>query len=226
MIHNCRKCGAELTDDNWYSSDRERGNYVCKECERERKCLYREANAEKVKEYHRLYQEANRDKLNAQKLSWRINNPDKAKAQQIRAQRKRGQLPMSDNKACSSYFGVYVNERLLKHYFDDVEVMPMNTPGYDLVCNKGKKIDGKASCLRKNGRWEFTIRHNTIADYFMLVAYDNREDLNPLHIWLIPGHVLNHLMGTSISPNTLDKWAEYEQPIDKLSACCDKMKSR
>ena len=145
-------------------------------------------------------------------------------SEQIR--RKNGGLSMSKNKECASYLGIHVNERLLKHLFNDVEVMPMNNPGYDFICNNGKKIDGKSSCLTKDGRWMFNIRHNTIPDYFLCVAYDNRIDLNILHIWLLPGDKFNHLTGTGISKSTIHKWSEYEQPIDKAITCCDSMKSK
>jgi len=206
MAHNCRVCGDELTDDNWKSSGLKKYDYICKKCTQEYNCSWREENPE----YYCLYKEA---------------NPEKAKVRRTRSNRQAGHLPMSKNKECPSYLGVHVNEGLLKQYFDDVEVMPYGNPGYDFICNNGWKIDGKSSCLNKDGGWAFTIRHNTIADYFFLVAYDNREDLNPLHIWLIPGHVLNHLSGAYISLSTIDKWSEYEQPIDELIICCDTIKS-
>jgi len=195
MIHNCRVCKVELADDNCYPSRQKKGDYICKECQKECDSLYRK------------------------------NNPEKTKAYGIRAHRKAGELPMSKNKKCSLYFGIHINERLLRLKFNDVEVMPPGNPGYDFVCNHGKKIDSKAGCILKNRNgWLFHINHNTIADYFLLVAYDNRKDLNPLHIWLIPGYVLNHLVGASISPSTIDKWAEYEQDISEVIICCDTIK--
>ena len=210
MSRDCRVCGVELNDKNWYPSQQKSRNCICKECNKVQSRVRIKKSPEKERE---------------RKRSWREANPDKIKAQWTRANRKIGKLPMSENKECSQYLGIYVNERLLKHYFDDVEVMPPNNPGYDFVCNKDKKIDGKSSCLHKDGRWSFNINCNTITDYFFCVAYDNRKDLNLVHIWLIPGDKLNHLKTASISKSTIDKWSEYEQPIDKLSACCDAMKS-
>jgi len=102
--------------------------------------------------------------------------------------------------------------------------MPYGHPGYDFICNNGKKIDGKSSMTGDKGYWMFTIKHNTTADYFFCVAYDNRDDLNILHIWMLPGDKFNHLSGASISLSTIHKWDEYEQPIDKAIACCDTMK--
>jgi len=212
MTHNCRKCGVELDDENWSPAYQKGGNYICKTCNKEYCRSYRENNREKEIERHRLYRE---------------NNPEEAKASSTKHHRKNGVLPMSENKECASYMGVYVNERLLRHYFNDVEVMPYGNKGYDIVCNHGKKIDGKSCCIRKNGNsWTFIINHNTIADYFVLVAYGNRKDMNPLHIWLIPGHVLNHAGSVSISPSTIDKWDEYELDINEVVACCDTMKEQ
>ena len=192
----CRVCKVVLNDDNWYASYRERGNYICRKCFNERNCL------------------------------WYKENSDKVKAKNIRSRRKNGHLPMNENKECSAYRGISMVEGVLGHVFKDVEVMPMNNPGYDVICNKGKKIDFKGACMRKSrGDWMFAIRRNIIADYFLLLALDNREYLNPLHVWLIPGDVLNHLKSTSISPSTINKWDEYKLDIDKVSACCNVIKN-
>ena len=191
----CRVCGVELNDDNWYPSHQKGGRYICKECE----C-----------EHARLRYK---------------NNPEKAKEINTRCNRKRGNIPMSDNKECSSYLGVHINERLLRHYFNDVEVMPYGNPGYDFICNTGKKIDAKSSCLTKDGRWTFNIKHNKEADFFFCVAYDNRKDLNILHIWLLPGDKFNHFKLVSISPSTIDKWAEYEQDISEVIICCEEIRN-
>jgi len=216
----CRVCDVELADENWSASQQKFGNYICKECAIEYAQLYREENPDKLREY----QEANRDKLREKKRLYTKANPDKTKANDIRYRRKNGVLPFYENKKCAVYYGVYINERLLKHYFDDVEVMPYGHPGYDFVCNNDKKIDGKSAMTGDKGHWSFNIRHNTTADYFFCVAYDNRTDLNILHIWILPGNKFNHLGSASISKSTLSRWAEYEQPLDKAIACCNTMK--
>ena len=207
MIRNCRLCSVELNDDNWSHSRQKKGDYICNRCK---------------KETRDLYYETNRDELNAQARTKYKNNPEKAKAKSEKAHRKEGHLPMSKNKDCPVYLGVYRAERLLKFIFDDVEVMPYGNKGYDLVCNRGMKVDSKSSCIRKtrNG-WTFGINHNTIADYFACIAFDNRADLNPLHFWLIPGHVLNHLTTATISQSKINKWEEYERPIGELISCCN-----
>jgi len=187
----CRVCGIDLGEANWYPSCQKNHANICKKCECERMRLWSEAN------------------------------PDKKKAQWTRAIRKIGKRPFSENKECSSFLGVHVAERVLSHVFKDVVEMPYGNPGYDFICNKGMKIDVKSSCLHKSGNWKFAINHNTTADYFLLLAFDNRESLNPLHAWMIPGIAVNHLSGTSISPGTLHKWDEYVIDISKIAACCD-----
>ena len=190
-------CGVELVvGENWYPSDRKNGNYICKDC-----------RAEITR-------------------SWREKNPEKTRAQRTRANRKMGKLPMDESKDSSSYLGVYVAEGVLRHYFkNDVQVMSYGNPGYDFICNRDKLIDVKSSCLRKDGRWTFNINLNTTADYFLCVAYDNRNDLNIMHVWMIPGNKVNHLKGLTISPSTVHKWDKYIYDIEGFSTCCNAMKN-
>jgi len=140
--------------------------------------------------------------------------------------------PISENKGCAKYLGVYIVERVLAHVFKHVQRMPIDNPGYDFICGKGMKVDAKSSCLRHDRRcrsthWNFGIKRNPIAEYFILVAFDDRAHLNPLHIWLIPGHLLRHFMSLTITNNEqgIAKWQEYERPLDKVVVCCDTMRS-
>lgn len=187
----CRVCGVELDDENWYSSYRKVNRYICKECESKRVQL------------------------------WSKANPEKGRARSMRSARKRGCRSFNQNKDCPMFLGVHVAERVLSHVFKDAERMPINHPGYDFICNKGKRIDVKSACKRKNRNgWAFLIRHNTIADYFLCLAFDNREDLTPLYAWLIPGSMVNHLNSASISPSTIYKWDEYRLNLTKILDCC------
>ena len=137
--------------------------------------------------------------------------------------------PMSENRDCSSFLGVHVAERVLSHVFKHVKKMPYGNPGYDFICGGGYKIDVKSSCrhVRKNwaDQWGFHIDKNTIADYFLLLAFDNRENLNPEHIWLISGCDINDHVGVGISETALAKWDQYKLDIDKVSACCNMLKN-
>lgn len=190
----CRVCKVILTDENWNHSAQKLNSYLCKACA----CKYAKQRYDA--------------------------NPEKYKAQTTRANRKKGTQPFNENKACSSYLGVHIAERVLSHVFKDVEVMPRNNPGYDLICNLGKKIDVKSSCLHADGKWSFTIKHNTTADHFLCLAFDNREDLTPLHAWLLPGEKFSHLTKATISPSTISRWQAYRLDLTKINACCDAMR--
>ena len=204
----CRICSAVLCAENWYPSMRKLNNRICK------KCLYNR---------QRLWRNANKDKANRCLVKWRKNNPEKAKAIWTRENRKRGMRSFSENKECGLFLGVHIAERVLRHVFKTAKVMPYGNPGYDFVCNHDKKIDVKSSCLHKNGQWGFRIRHNTIADYFLCLAFDNINDLNPLHIWLLPGDEFNHLAVATIRPNTVYKWDAYRLDVSRVVACCNEM---
>ena len=129
------------------------------------------------------------------------------------------------NRDSATFLGVHVAEFILSKVFKNVEIMPPCNPGYDFICTRGMKIDVKSSCLSKMNTWQFHIDHNTTADYFLCIAFDTREDLNPLHLWLIPGEQINHQSKISVSPNTASKLYEYKLDINKTITCCAAMKS-
>ena len=136
--------------------------------------------------------------------------------------------PMSKNPTCSSFLGIHVAERVLSHIFKNVKRMPNNNQGYDFICNKGKKIDVKSACRRQREKhrdlWAFHTRHNTIADYFLCLAFNNREELNPEYIWLIPGWLINGRSIASISVTTIPKWDDYALDTSKVTTCCNVLK--
>lgn len=197
MTHKCRECNTTLVlGDNWNTCRKKNGQYICKECENLRRQIWRKANPEKERNYYTT------------------------------SNRKRGMKPFDENRGCASFLGIHVAERVLRHVFKDVQVMPIHNPGYDIVCNHGKKIDIKAACVsygqRSLGMWQFAIRKNQIADYFLCLAFDDRNSLNPMHIWLIPGADINHFAGVNISISTVDRWRKYEiNKIESVRSCCD-----
>jgi hypothetical protein len=112
--------------------------------------------------------------------------------------------------------------------------MPYGNPGYDFLCRRGHKIDVKSSCrrwysVRGNNYtgWNFNIRHNHVADYFLCLAFDNRESLNPEHIWLMPSDVVCGKSSLQINDNetSIERWKEYEKPLEKVVMCCNAMKA-
>jgi len=146
---------------------------------------------------------------------------------------------LSKNKECASYLGTYISERLLAKIWNNEKVirMPNGNRGYDFICGRGFKVDVKSSCFHNSelkDNWHFNINKNKITDYFLFLVFDKREDLNPLHIWLIKGDEiintgkLNDKMGFMIYNNvdTLNKLRKYEQTdkLEKLILCCDKLK--
>ena len=135
---------------------------------------------------------------------------------------------MYENKSCPQYLGIVIGERLCRHLFNDVTVMPHGNPGFDFICNRNMKIDAKSACLsysgRSKGKWSFNIGRNTMADYFICVAFDNRKELNVSHQWLIPGHEVNDKLNTSISSSTIHKWDKWKCDINDVQMCCKKLK--
>ena len=214
----CKKCGVKLTDVNWYPSNKKWNRRICNKCKVEQGRLWKLNNLLKPAEYCKR---------------WRDRNPAAVIEGYTKDRIRRGGQTMKENKTCSQYLGIHVAERVLSRVFKDVTRMHLHNHGYDFICNHGKKIDVKSSCIvthTVNGTeyqsWKFNIRHNQIADFFLCLAFDNRADLNPLHVWMLPGCKYNHFAGIGISSSTVDKWNEYELPIDEIMKRCDSMKER
>lgn len=140
--------------------------------------------------------------------------------------------PFEESRECASFLGVHIAERVLSRYFDGIKRMPINNPGYDFICKRGYKIDAKSSCLNRGKKpgWAFKFNKNETADYFLCLAFDNRESLQPQHVWLIPGdatnrlgRLINSLSGVLIrnTNGSLRQWAPFEKPLDKVLTACD-----
>jgi len=154
------------------------------------------------------------------------------------------QQSMSENKECASYLGIYVAKRALLKIYKHVVCMPYGNKGFGFICGRGYRIDSKSVCLSKYKNYgsvdniydvfHFDIKKNKIADYFLLIAFDNRHDLNPLHIWLIKCDEiinrgkLNDKKALIIynTPKSLKKYEKYEvkDKLEKLVACCNTVK--
>lgn len=102
--------------------------------------------------------------------------------------------PMSDNEDCSLYLGTFIAKRkygrmILPEMFGGIEKeMLLNNPWYDFIVTGDVKIDIKSCCLRELKGWkgwEPKVRWNNVTDYFVILAFDNRTDLNLMHIWSI-----------------------------------------
>lgn len=168
------------------------------------------------------------------------------------AERRRYQMhlkglsqPLSENKSCPLYLGVHIAERILSKIFLEVQRLPLHNKGYDFICSKEHKIDVKSACLfKEDNAWHFHIRRNKVADYFLLIAFDNRISLNPRHIWLISGtetiktmlnrkkYVSNQLNSKNelqiFNSEHLNIFKEYEliDKLEKIKECCAQLRRR
>ena len=191
----------------------------------ERKKKYQEDNKEKIAERKKKYQEDNKEKIADREKKYREDNKEMIAERMKKYREDKYENRMGTNEACSLFLGVHVAERVLSKVFKDVKIMPRNNPGYDFICNKGKKIDVKSSTRRHAyGGWAFTINKNTVADFFLCIAFDDRDNLNPQHLWLLPSDLINHLFGIKITDRTIEKWNEYKLDVENVIECCEEIK--
>jgi hypothetical protein len=142
-------------------------------------------------------------------------------------------LPKEDNPYCSAWFS-YIGEYYVMKTFEDPIPTLYGNPGFDWKCKKGEKIDHKGSCLhtyRGWTGWQFTVRWNNTADYFILSAWDNRYSLNPMHVWMF--HKSDIVRGkefwkrdTLYITNTTNGLKQFEKhevtdKLDKLKELCN-----
>jgi hypothetical protein len=200
VTKQCNKCKKIKPISEFYPTYyNNKPRYICKECSNKQAIEWRQKNREHVRELER-----------------------------IRRYKNGENLPMSKNKDCSSFLGVHIAENLLEQYFNNVIAMPYGNPGYDFICSNNYKIDVKSACCSYNPttHWKFSIRYNDIPDYFLLLAFDNRTNLNLLHMWIFPRHELYKKSSITISENCLHKWDHYEKSIHELLKCYNNIKSQ
>lgn len=194
----CRRCSVKLDSENWYPSVRKKSGYICKTCHI------------------------------AEVRNQQGKKPDETSNTALHRMQRNGIQPFDENDECSLFLGVHIAERVLSKVFKNVERMPMHNPGYDFICNHGKKIDVKSSCrrfsYRQSDRWRFYIGKNHAPDYFLCLAFDNRVNLNPEHVWLIPREDIGVSDNIGVSEATTDRWNKYALSIDKVINCYGRMK--
>lgn len=147
------------------------------------------------------------------------------------------QLPKEFNEDCSSWFGEFISQNYVMRTFEDPVEMPPSNPGFDWICKRGEKIDHKGACLSRSNKsswrgWNFPINWNNITDYFILSAWDNRDSLNPLHVWvfhkndIVRGRKFCKFGGFSVtnSPKRLKEIEKFEvtDRLDKLKELCNR----
>lgn len=145
-------------------------------------------------------------------------------------------LPMEVNEDCASWFGEYISQNYVMKTFEDPIKMPYGNPGFDWICKRGERIDHKGSCLicgnYGSPHWFFNIMYNNMSDWFILSAWDNRDSLSPMHVWMfhkndmVRGRRFCEFEGFQVT-NTpeklkeLEKW-EVTERLDKLKELCHK----
>lgn len=236
----CSQCKTEKPLDEFYI--RKTGKHAgkpfreCITCDKARVLIYSEAHRERARARANEYRETHKDKIGA----YNKDHYDAEYMRQYRLTHKtkrrykhKAKIRTASDcaKDSATYLGVYVAERALSKFFDNIQRMPHNNPGYDFLCGRGFKIDVKSACLRQNTRstnfgWVFSPQRNQVADYFLCLGFDNRESLNPIHVWLIPGRVINNQVTVSITniEASLSKWTQYERALDRVLMCCAEMK--
>lgn len=191
----------------------------CKQCFAKQTAAYRKSNPAKVRK---------------SKETWKINNPDKVKQGRSRYYQTHAKNPdnIKNNPACTLYLGYYISESVLSKTFKNIVRMPANHPGYDFECNRHYKIDVKSSTMLyqhgKTSYWAYIIKENKIPDYFLIIAWDTRENLKPLHIWLIPSNLINtkKILYIGNTTKSLSKWKKYERPIKTVLSHCKIFKAK
>ena len=232
----CSKCGEKkpLEEFNKYKRKKDGLNTTCRNCSNKYAREYYRNNIEHRKKKHKEHYQNHKERINKRNKKYKENHKEEASKQnkewyERTGRQQKGKTSMYKDKSCTAYLGIVVAERLCRHLFKDVQVMSYGNPKFDFICNHGKKIDVKSACItiqnNKYPRWLFRIRKNVTADFFILVAFDNRTDLNPLHLWMIPGHEINQQGNVSISPSTIHKWDKWKMDINGAQICCTEMKN-
>jgi len=144
--------------------------------------------------------------------------------------------PLQESDNCPAYLGVHIAERkiariVLPRILGNIKKeMSYGNPGFDFIIEGDTdiKVDVKSRKLSDN-KWPFMIRYNNITDYFLLIGFDDRENLYCMRIWLfhrndlvIKGSVIIEKFWKrecfSIT-NTIEKLKKFEkyEYTDKLS---------
>ena len=193
---------------------------------------YRESNKEKIAEHDREYYKNNSEKILEQHKKYRKENSGKINEQARFKRRKVGILPWTEIKHLR--LGLYIEQTIAAMF--GVPTEPHNNPDVDFVCPQGYKMQVKVSSVshskNKNPTWRFHINKNKIADYFILVAVNNAEDIDkedfkPIHIWMMKGKLINKKGTISTVLSRVPKWNKYsimEEYENRFVACCTTIK--
>lgn len=139
--------------------------------------------------------------------------------------------PTKENRLLKSFIGSYIAENGISKLFEGCQKMKKNNPGYDIICPKGYKLDVKASVLSRFNTFGFHIAKNQIADYFILVGFDNVINLKPLYLWILKrddivrGRCIKDIEGIYVSndPESIKQFEKYSRiyKLKELTNICE-----
>lgn len=132
------------------------------------------------------------------KLGWRA--PDDV----------RQKMSAGANRRDKHILGLDVTNQIFQDLYPEAELIGYFGHGYDFVMPDGTKIDVKGAIFNK-GRWAFSIKRNTVPDYFFLMGFNDQYDL--LRMWKVPSNVMSSLTGITISEGSFKRWNSYVVPI-------------
>jgi len=143
---------------------------------------------------------------------------------------------MKENRMNNKFIGIYIAENGIAKIYEESKRMPCNHPGYDIICPKGYKIDVKATVLSRYNTFCFGIQKNEVADYFILVGFNNIIELKPLHLWIIKsdenihGRPLKEFLSLKIidEPQYIQEYQKYEKlnRLEMLKSVCEEFDAK
>lgn len=220
---HCKECDTTkpLSEFNTIKSGKYAGRPqpYCRPCSSLKAAKWTKEHPERAKQTMKSWRKENSKRIAELQLRYHANHPEKFH-------------PAAKTPTCTHYLGSYISETVLSREFKNIKRMPSNFPGYDFECNRHFFIDVKSSCQQhhdsKNGYWQFIIKCNQVPHYFLLIAWDNRDDLNPLYIWLIPAALINmkKILYIGNTEESLAKWKKYERPLTNVLSCCRTMRAK
>lgn len=137
--------------------------------------------------------------------------------------------PMTENRSTKNFIGCMA-ELCTSKIFENIQRMHHSNQGYDFICDNGKKIEVKGAILNQHNQLSFHIRYNHIADYFVLIGFNDILELNPIHIWIIKsGEVIQelpindrHILHIPNTDEYISHMRKYEllDKLEKLKISC------
>jgi len=122
----------------------------------------------------------------------------------------RQKMSAGANRGDKHVLGLDITNQIYQDLYPDAKLIGYFAHGYDFIMPDGSKIDVKGAIYSK-GRWAYSIKRNMVPDYFFLMAFNDGYDL--LRMWKVPGDVVSHLTGITISEGSFKRWDSYVVPI-------------